>query len=259
MGLGWDISYDGWVTYLGYTWLQSSESIGTGLLSGTSKGIEPLWLPDPGAGGDGPPSIKVTGFNSSCKMKYNIIDLDFFRPSYFSRHFILTPVFSFRGGWITQQVKIDYNVIYAAGNAGILGVRSYQRSALIGPKAGFKGNLLLGQGVRFDGKASIALLYEELTTKMIRQSYNTPGALSTNVKNKERFFSPYIDLSLGFGWGSFFHNKKWYLDTSLVYDIQYYWNENNMRHIKDDFDQRVYTTSEPLILHGITLTLRIDL
>lgn len=237
-----DLHHDGWECGLDYTYLHTTEAIHSGIPD-WSGGIEPTWLSPI----NGPATSSITFAEANWKFKFDMIDLELSRPSYFGTSLIMNPLFGFRGGWIRQQYKVNYTL----NNIGVVPVKSYQHSYLIGPRFGFGGKILLGRGFRLNGSSFVSLLFEDVKVTLKRQSFVNPSIVLTNVKNKQRLFIPNLDLSLGLGWGTYYCHEKYYFDLSLNFDIQYYWNQNWMRSLKDVTDVRVDSLAD-LRLQGLT-------
>ncbi len=245
LALSTDLHHDGWEVGAQYTYLHTREVLSSAIPN-WANGIEATWYEDANDGG--PAISSIVGASAQWKFNYDMVDIWMNRSSYIGRSLILTPEFGFRGGWIRQHFRPEYSR-YASGS---LFVRAVQRAALIGPRCGVKGRMLMGKGFYFDGGSYLALLYEDLHIGLKRQSLSISTALSTNVKNKERLFVPNVDLFLGLGWGSYFHQQKWYFDFNVNFDIQYYWEQNWMRHLKDASDERTDSDAGDLRLQGLT-------
>jgi hypothetical protein len=65
-------------------------------------------------------------------------------------------------------------------------------------------------------------------------------------------------LSLGLGYGSYFWNNEWYFDLAVGYDFHYMWNQNMMRHLNDEGMDHLDTDAGNLMMHGLTVSVRLD-
>jgi hypothetical protein len=248
VALGTDLHYDGWELYLDYSWLHTTETLSSDAPS-WATGLEAVWLLDSASGG--PSTASVTSASAAWKLKFDMMTLYLIRPSYLGRACVISPMAGFKGGWIRQNYRANYGV----RNVGQVSATSSQTAQLLGPLLGAKGNILLGKGMYFNGELSSALLYENNTAKYKSQSATTPAtALATNVKNKQRYFAPNVNLEMGFGWNSYLRNRRYFLDFNLCYDIQYLWDQNRMRSLKDATDEAVAGDIGDLEVHGITFT-----
>lgn len=255
IGLGMDIQYDGWAAFANYARLRLRESISSDAPS-WAVGIEPTWLADTFNNGtdSGPTISQVTTASNHWKFAYDMIDFGFNRPSYMARTFIFNPFGGFRIGLMTQHLKMDYTV----AGAGVIYNKLNQMIHLLGPRGGAEGKFLFDYGLRFEGNVALALLYQVARVKMKRQNFVFPFDVSAYEADRIRYFAPNIDMSLGLGWGSYFNRQNWFLDLSLVYEIQYYWSQNWMRHLKDAIDQRVASDAGDLQMHGFTGTVQVN-
>lgn len=245
LSLSTDVHHDGWECGIDYFYLHTTENTSSDSPS-WATGIEAVWFEDPTEGG--PAVSSVVAASAEWTFKYDMLDIWLDRPSYIGRTLIVTPLFGFRGGWIRQHFK----PVYTISGTGPVSAHAKQISGLIGPRLGLDGKLLMGKGFCFKGGAALAMLYEDSKITFNRQNFTNTSLLSTNVKDHERFFIPNMDLSLGLGWGSYFHKDRWFFDASLNFDIQYYWGQNWMRHLKDANDERVDGQMGDLTLQGLT-------
>jgi len=248
VGIGMDIHLDGWMAYVEYSRIRISQSVASDAPI-WATGIEPLWLPDSNNGGPLISDVSQAFFDWD--LKYDMLDGFIVRPSYYGRSLILSPLVGFRGGWMRQNMEVDYT---AAG--GLIQNHLNQTVDLIGPRTGVQGQLLLGKGLRFDGSTAFALLWQVVGVAFQRENAEPPSTLSVNATDVVRFFSPNLDMSLGLGWGNYFQNKNWFLDISIVYDIHYFWAQNWMRYVKDVIDERSAAETGDLKIHGLTTTIK---
>jgi hypothetical protein len=255
VGLGLDIQYDGWATFATYTRLRTHESISSQAPS-WAIGIEPTWLADTYNNGtnSGPQINQVMGAKDSWKFAYDMIDFGFNRPSYLARTFLFNPFAGFRVGLVTQHLQMNYSLT----NIGVVTSRLNQMTHYLGPRFGAGGKFFVGYGLRFEGNTAVAFPFQVVRVKMKRDNFSNPTVLDTNVGDRIRFFAPNIDMSMGLGWGSYFHQKKWFLDLSLTYEMLFYWSQNWMRHVKDAVDQRIASEAGDLQLHGFTGTVTLN-
>ncbi len=199
--------------------------------------------------------------NNASKMKgrwslsYDILNVEFARPCYVGTQLTLRPYIGMTGGWINQTMKTigtyltDTFTIYA---------KTYTNSWLIGPRFGLDTNWFLGAG--FDLKADIAagLPYQKIKSSFKQQSGYYSYSLAYRMSEKISQITPEIEGTLGFGWGTYFNEHKWNFSCQALYDFVYYFDQNHMRKLADLQLRQVKIKPNDLILHGLTVALRLD-
>ncbi len=202
-------------------------------------------------------------FDSHWKLNFNTIDLVAGRPYFLGTKLTLNPFFGLRGGWIDQNYNLTGLVPFTIGFFPIIPVADYaynflakSRSWLIGPRVGVKSNWLVGKGFRIFGDAGAALVYQKfkITIKSFIPAQNQLALkIEAHSFHKENSFNPTFDAALGLGWGSYFNNKRWHFDLSAGYEFQFFYAQNEI------FGERDSTMdSDSLILHGLTLSAKVD-
>ena len=79
------------------------------------------------------------------------------------------------------------------------------------------------------------------------------------MREKKAYFNPNFEIALGMAWGSYFCDDNWHIDLLVAYEFHIFWYQNMMRKMLDGilaFD--IDSTPGDLILHGLTVSLRLD-
>ncbi len=263
IGFGWSGCKDGWTLYGEYSWVRGTThtsadapSPGVSEINGVSVGAFGVWVPTSWLPGVYNANIS-TSISSKWKYGLDIADLQLSRPSYIGTRFVLEPLFGFRGLWIRQSLNIEANTFASTDvSAGERTAHYKSHSWAVGPRAGFNGKWLLGYGLRFIGDSSLSLLYTQYD---VSQEVGAPelGALPLHVKLDDyNALRPNLDLSLGFGWGSYLYCRRFHLDFALTYDFSVFWQQNMMRYLADlTADLTAHPDGSPssLYLQGLTL------
>ena len=221
-----DLNYDDWRMFADYTWLHESTHHGAPIGSGA--------IVTPVGGSD---FKTVTKVQSNWKMHLDMLDVGFNRAFYRSKRITLSPVAGLKALWIRQNLNIDYKT---ATTDNTYNAKSH--SWAIGPMLGTNAHWLFCHGLRLEGKASAAIVYTRFTqltqdVHYTSKRYVTPSFNSVN---------PMAELGMGFGWGRYLDNQKYYIDLSARYDFNIFWNQNQIQNGGD------------LYMHGLTLTGRFD-
>jgi hypothetical protein len=266
VGLGTNLDHDNWVAYLDYTRLHMKDHRSANLSSATTTyRIRPFWNCDDNL-------YEGNYASASWKLRYDILELILARPFYSGTCLTLNGIAGLKGGWINQKYRINYTDSYDIEEYGTYytyTTTSRTNSWVIGPQAGCDMNCLLGAGFRFFGDFSASLLYQRLKTTLYApngQYYVLRDGEATYL-NEQDFYSqitPNVNVSSGFGWGTYFDKNNWHFDLSASYDFNYYWSQNHMKRTFDevnwdnDFGVLPPGKVKDLILHGLTITARLD-
>lgn len=202
-------------------------------------------------------------FDAHWKLNFNTLDLVAGRSYFLGTKLTLNPFFGLRGGWINQRYNLTAIIPLSTGFFPRTPVADYSfyfigksDSWLIGPRIGFKSNWLLGAGFRIFGDAGAALVYQNFKIKIknfIPAQNLLTVKVETDTSHREKSFNPTFDAALGLGWGSYFNNKRWHFDLSAGYEFQFFYAQNEI------LGERDFTVdTESLILHGLTLSAKID-
>ncbi|MBU6383525.1 MAG: hypothetical protein KGR16_04350 [Verrucomicrobia bacterium] len=241
VGFGWTGGWDGWSLYGEYTWVRGTThtSASAPAPGATSAGgvtvpqfaifFPTSWWPD----------VYLTNACTTISSKWHyaldIADLQLARPSYIGTRFTLEPFCGLRGLWIRQSMNIRADAIHNSLGGAIPAQRQARytsHSWAVGPRAGLNGNWHLGYGMRLIGDGSASLLYTRYTK--VSQNVQSPDITSLPVSTELDDYGalrPNLDLSLGFGWGSYFYCRRIHLDLSATYDFSVFWEQNMMRYL----------------------------
>jgi hypothetical protein len=207
----------------------------------------------------GAPSI-ARSFDAHWKLNFNTIDLVAGRPYFLGTKLTLSPFYGVRGGWIDQHYKLTSLIPLTTATAPktdyLLNSLVKSDSWLVGPRIGVKSNWLLGAGFRIFGDAGASLIYQnfkvKIKTLMPAQNQLTIQ-LEDFISQKIKSVNPTFDAALGFGWGSYFNNKRWHFDLTAGYEFQFFYSQNELLE-----EIRVSKDTSSLILHGLTVAARFD-
>lgn len=240
-GLGKNLDFDKWDLYLYFTYYRShvSGSAHAGLAS-TLIPLRGVTVQDEGVG-----SAK-----STYALDFYNLDLELGRHYYVSSKLSLRPFVGVKSAWIDQKQAIRYT-------AGSLGYNSAHVDDLceywgVGLRGGIKSRWHLGSGWRLEGLFAGALLYGFFD---IDHSEKLTPSRDDRVKledNKHRFI-PTVQWRMGIGWGTYFNEKRNYLELGAAYEGMYWWRQNQMIKVYEYRALRYDNFSEDMSMHGLTL------
>ncbi len=255
VALGFNIDHDNWVIDFGYTRFHSRHGKSAHVNTDTGE-LVPYFLQS-----DNNNSYIFSHASAKWRVNMDLLEVNLSRPFYNGRHLTLSPVAGIRGGWLGQKYGAKYTEI----DNGDVYFAAHQKSWLVGPQAGLNARWLLGMGFRFFGDMTAALFYQRFNLTSAQTQAEDP--VTTNYMHTHHvksLFSPYFDINLGLGYGSYFCDSKWHFDLSIGYEFQIYWEQNHIRYIENDLNSSGTLrglgsgNAANLLLHGLTVTARVD-
>jgi hypothetical protein len=260
IGAGMSFCRDDWTLYLEYTRLEGKGSISFDLSDsyGAHDYVQSIWGLDlvdiPGIG-----TLTHSGGKGKWELDYNMFDLELGRPYYLGRKLVFKPHYGLRAGWIDQNIKLE-SVTPFMDEIVIGSAHASQDSWLIGPRAGVDTDWLLSCNFRIFGNLAGSLTYQNFNATNKEIAPASPFIAERDVISKEEisYLTPNVEFGLGIGYGTYFCNNEWYFDLTVGYDFNYFWNQNQMRHVQDGHIYYIDGDSGNLMLHGLNITARLD-
>lgn len=204
-------------------------------------------------------SLTGTTLSSTWKLAMDMGDLLLSLPMSKKSGFAYAAFGGLRTVWIRQQMNLELAVAAGSfGGSSFLGpqpVASQNHSHAwgIGPRMGVDGRYNLPMGLSLDGAIGVTLFFTKFTN--VRHSegaaviyYETP----LPVQMSYNCVRPELDLSLGLGWEKEIGNKQRF-NLVASYDFAYFWGQNMMRSLADEYVSGVSSGSLDLYFLGATL------
>lgn len=199
----------------------------------------------------GDPIDKIASLFSSWDLDFNIFDLSLERPYYIGTKLIFDPYIGIKSGWIDQKVKVAYSTSSSDYETEV-----FSDSWLLGPAMGINTNWLMAEGFRFFGNGSIALFFQKF--KLSAKEFQRKNSYSIDDADEINCFNANLNLSLGFGWGRYFFQQKIHFDAMAGYELQLFWNQNQMKSFVEEIKNKIYSNPGNLTPHGFIFALRLD-
>ncbi len=203
-------------------------------------------------------SLTGTTLSSTWKILLNMGDLLLSRPLSNDAGFVYVPLAGLKALWIQQHMNLKLTQAGASfgGNSFLLpqplasNNKSYSWG--IGPRLGVDGRYNLPKGFNLNGLIGATLLFNKFTEiKHIEGTASTFYEQPSPIKISYNSVRPEFDLNLGFGWGMDISSKQ-RVDLVLSYDFLYFWGQNMMRYVTDEFFAGISSGSLDLYFQGIT-------
>ena len=179
------------------------------------------------------------------KLKTNLITWQMGRACYFGKKLTVNPHFGLKGGLLDQTFTLQTTVP----------VNNTSDSWLVGPRIGANTKWLLGAGFSFSANAAGSLLYQDFNI------HNKRTEVDNIFKEQRKFhqITPLFECLLGMGWGRYLTDNSWHFNLFTGYEFQYFLNQNQMRKLIDGQKTgKISTSAGDLMLHGLTVTVRLD-
>lgn len=260
VGIGYKIDRDNWDTSLDYTWFRSSQNTSVSLNPEGTKLLFPVFIfPDVTA------SSYLQG-SQDWQLHMDLLDWALAREYFVGTSLTFHPFLGVRAAWIRQNLKNGY-FDESTGFLAFRNVISNQSSNSwgIGPRLGIQSDFLLGQNIRFYGIGAGDILFTQYTHINYSQIATNDSGTDTELntyrirQNDLNYLRPHIDLELGFRWGTSFACEKRYVDLSLGYCFQVFFNQNMFRHFTSELVlAKSVCPNGNLYIHGLNINVRFD-
>lgn len=206
----------------------------------------------------------LTGTHISSKwhLAMDMGDLLLSRPSLQKTDFSFSPFAGLRTIWFRQKMNVYLTqAATSVGGPNFLPPQPLEslnnsNAWSIGPRIGVAGNYLLPQGFRIEGLLATSLLYTKFTKIEHSEGWQSTlvlQSLTNTSMDPYNCVRPVLDVGLGLGWETNFH-EKYNFDLSASYDFSYFWGQNMMRPMLDEFATGSATGDNDLSLQGLTVT-----
>jgi len=259
VGLGLNLSHDGWDLYAQYTWYHSNQSDSTSG-AGITNAI-PAATPSLIAIGE-------TRRSADWDLHFNVIDLELGRNFYISQFLTLRPHAGFKGTWQDQDFDVK---IRPEGGFALLNPFNPGQPLLFPVGSTYKTSQdhdLWGLGVRLGldtawyfvknwsifAKVAWSAMWTHYDVDRKDRLATDDPALATTFVNTEldNYRVKYVgELELGLRWEIWFYDDNYHFAIQAGWEEQVWINYGNFIRIYND-------VQGDLALHGLNLKLRFD-
>ena len=266
VGLGTNLDHDNWDLYAQYTRFHTSASSTFNPSGAPTNTFQTTYFMA------GYNAFLFGSINGEIKGVWSTdldkIDLELARSYYLGTNLIFRPFIGGSFHWLDE--KYDFTLTYQ--NIPFFGNFATDSWA-VGPRFGLNSNWLFYKGFRVFGYGAYNLLFcSNETTGSGSENENsglTPPTVNvlsyTLNKDKQNIIRDVIEISLGFGWGSYFCRDNGHFDLGISYECQKYSHTNYMSRyaqtksvVSNASIANIQVKPGDLFLHGLTLTTRFD-
>jgi hypothetical protein len=165
---------------------------------------------------------------------------------------IFNPHFGLRFATINQKFSADFDNITptAASRTIFHGKNDFWG---LGARVGLDSSWLIGCEWKLFCNVAASILSGKFDTS---QKVNFPAA-SANSRSFSHDFHmnvPNVDIALGFDWGTYLCEKKYYLDFMAGYEFQVWWDQFNLKNLNLG-----NATQGNFTLNGFTFKIQLDM
>lgn len=247
VGLGLNLSHDGWDLYAQYTWYQSNQSdstTGITTITNSVPAVSPVLI-----------AIDETKRSANWDLHFNVIDVELGRNFYVSQFLTLRPHFGLKGTWQNQ----DYVVKIAPTGGFTNNARGPYRSRQdhdvwgIGVRAGLNTAWYFVKNWSIFGNIAWTAMWTDYDVD--RRDTLVVDDTTTNVivnTNLTQYDVRYVgEFELGLRWEIWFYDDNYHFAIQAGWEEQIWINYGSFIRLYND-------VNGDLNFHGLNLKLRFD-
>jgi len=240
VGLGYDLTHDGWDLYAAWTYLRNTSSTHDDADSGSdSERFYTLHSASNGAPKGPAPANAQRPFYRSAEVKWtvrlNIVDIELGREFYTSRFLTLRPFVGVRAAAFNQTLNVDYRGgTFVEGTSAVLQEIHMKNNFFgVGLRTGLNSQWMFTQEWSFYGNAAISLVYGrfEVAQGEFGGEEDVAGSLTTlNIEDIFRAARAITDLAFGIRYDHDFETSNYHLALWLGWEQHIAFNQNQLAH-----------------------------
>lgn len=259
VGLGLNLSHDGWDLYSQYTWLHASDSSSLSRTDGVAYAGSLLPFDDG-------PTITGNKVKADWDLHFNVIDLELGRNFYLSQFLTMRPFIGFKATWQDQDLKVttESNQFTIDGNGQqpdtqVTGPFVHKNATDvwgIGVRGGLNVSWYMSKSWSLYGDLAWTTMwtdYDKLTRSDTLYDSSTGNSKTYfNVSNDDLYTVKYIgEMELGLRWEMWFYDDNYHFAIQAGWEQQVWVNWGQFVEVLDHINH-------DLSLHGLNLKFRFD-
>lgn len=265
IGLGCNLSHDGWDASLSWTWFRdrASSSISNDDGDDTlfTTFISPTVVSATNVNG---PAIAQSA-SSHWHLRLDLLDIEMGREFYTGKWLTLRPFFGLRSAWVRQKYHVDYDnvstLFFSSGIFSEYDIHMTNDYWGFGPRIGLNGHWGFGDGWSLYGNAGISLLYGFFHLNHEEDSTSTAGVVTEqkHVRNSFHSGKAITDLELGVQWDYMFFNDSFHLGLHAGWQQQLFFSQNQFMRFTNGVEQgQFFQNQGDLAFQGWSIGARLD-
>lgn len=261
VGLGCNLSHDGWDSYLNWTWFRDRASNNESNDDGKHTLFTTFISPKGVSNG---PAIAQSA-SSHWHLRLDMLDLEIGREFAAGKWLSLRPFFGLRSGWIRQKYHIDYDNVTDLPPSIPLSNNDYNIHMTndywgFGPRVGLNGYWGFGSGWSLYGNAGASILYGFFHLNHEEESV-TSNTTTVQKRAGNSFHSSKVitDLEVGLQWDYMFFNDTFHVALHAGWEHHMFFSQNQfMRFTNGAEIGQFFQNQGDLAFQGWTIGARFD-
>lgn len=261
VGLGLNLSHDGWDLFAQYTWLRASNK--DSLTASTAGLLQPMVATQNNSSTVWPQGLQRA--DATWSLSFNVVDAELGRNFYLSQYLTMRPFFGLKGTWQHSNCKTKY---YAAEGstfptadpdvnlAGPYRISNHMKTWGIGTRGGFNLAWYMTKDWSFYGNMAWTAMWTDCTEMRRKDRVeNGTGVASVpyNAKDNKHFsVKNILEMELGIRW------EIWFNDDNYHLSIQAGWEEQVWNNWCACLNQLTGESWDDLTFQGLNLKVRFD-
>lgn len=240
--LGKIFTHDNWDLLFSFTWYRSKNSSASSLHEGAA--LVPLLMTTP---------LLANQVKAHWNVHFYTLEMNLGRALFFTPRLSLHPFVGLKSAWITQHIKSQADAFYPYFST----FRSKARNDFwgLGPSFGCEGKWFLDYGLNLLGSLTAAMMWGDFT---VRHKEASSSQLFSHENFDLHQIVPMTQTQIGLGYETNFYHNSYHLSVRVLYEMQYWWNQNQMPQLTSFVIQRFQRYSQDLSLQGVTVDVRFD-
>lgn len=266
LGLGCNLSHDGWDAILNWTWFRDDQKKKTDNDDGRHTLFTTLISPKAISASVNNDLAFATSAHADWHLKLDLLDLEMGRDFSASKWLSLRPFFGLRSAWIRQHYTVDYKNVSSLFQNGpsfdLYKVHMINNYWGFGPRIGLNSQWGFGSGFSFYGNAAIAVLYGYFDVSDLEKSNSSAldnEDIQKEVKNSFHATKAATDLEIGIQWDWMFLNDAFHLGLHAGWQQQIFFSQNQFMRFTNPIEQGQFLQNQSdLGFQGFSIGARID-
>jgi hypothetical protein len=196
----------------------------------------------------------ISKVTNKWNLDFNILDFELSRAFYNGKILTMDFIYGFKSGIINQKLFSTANF------PDPLNAQTQSDSYLIGPRAGIDSNFIFLKHYRFFTNIKTSILYQKFHKVSYKEEdENDTSLILLDYSSKFKDINLAMESAIGFAVGKYFYDKTFFLDASLAYEAQIYFDQNKIGfYLSSLAGSFRMPKANNLNLHGLTLTFKFD-
>lgn len=255
VGLGLNLSHDGWDLYAEYTWRHAGNTKSRTREDAGDSTLRYNWTPLDGNAVPLSGSDRLTFASGNWRLQFNVLDAEIGRNFYISRYLTLRPFTGFKGTWQDQNYIVKYETIPSPTLFDLIRIGQHENFWGVGIRSGLDTAWHATKHWSIVGNVALTALWSDYSVKRrdrTRSSDVVDSSVTFNTKNGFSTIKPILELQLGLRWETWFYDDDYHISFLVGWEEQIWFSRNQFIHLFEE------SAHGDLTMHGLTIHGRFD-